>query len=191
MIFFGKARELNPFRNRSRRLSEMEMCQPVFKNFFLLFQTEAVGKMNDARRFPVAAIGARAQKSFSFCPCGFDTLFFIKKEIIVFIFSSFSAVYQYLVGSREECPICWLLQQQFLCNAGEKKAFVINGGIERRRRRRKKEQGKDSFLKFKIKVPLESRRKEGNISRGSFSSFVQMSPVLYNFNSQTILVVTE
>ena len=115
-----------------------------------------------------------------------------KKSLFLFFFWSFSAVYQYLVGSREECPTCWLLQQQCVCNAGKKKAFVINGGIERRRRRRrKKEQGKDSFLKFKIKVPLESRRKEGNISRGSFSSFVQMSPVLYNFNSQTILVVTE
>ena len=113
-----------------------------------------------------------------------------KKSLFLFFFWSFSAVYQYLVGSREECPTCWLLQQQCVCNAGKKKAFVINGGIERRRRR-KKEQGKDSFLKFKIKVPLESRRKEGNISRGSFSSFVQMSPVLYNFNSQTILVVTE
>ena len=177
MIFFGKARELNPFRNRSRRLSEMEMCQPVFKNFFLLFQTETVGKMNEARRFPVAAIGARAQKSFSFCPCGFDTLFFTKKEIIVFIFSSFSAVYQYLVGSREECPISWLLQQQFLCNAGKKKALVIKGGIEKRRRRKKRTR-KRLFFYSKIKVPLESKKKRGEHLKRIFLVFCSNVPAV-------------
>ena len=124
MIFFGKARELNPFRNRSRRLSEMEMCQPVFKNFFLLFQTEAVGKMNDARRFHVAAIGARAQKSFCFCPCGFDTLFFTKKEITVFIF---------FFGLSLRCISTWSVAERNVQLVGSSSSSVY---VTREKRRR-------------------------------------------------------
>ena len=156
------------------------MCQPVFKNFFLLFQTEAVGKMNDARRFPAAPIGARAQKSFAFCPCGFDsfdTLFFTKKKSLFFFSSSFSAVYiTRSVAERNVQLVGSSSSSLYVTREKKKKALVINGGIERRRRRRKKEQGKDSSFFIQNKSPARVKEEKRGTSQEGLSRLLYKCP---------------